>query len=169
MATMTVKNAAGADEVVEKPLAPGRAAAAASRPVTLSTEDYAAIDGIEAAIGAGNTLLTAIDGHIDGVEALLTAIDGRVDGLETLIAATNTKLDAVNASGTPAETVAASQATQVLGAARSLSCPCCAHRSLNTSCCARLAAAVRYTRAASRQRSTRLRNTAHGSKRCWYT
>lgn len=41
------------------------------------------VDGIE-------TLLTAIDGHVDGIE-------GYVDGIETAIAGTNTKLDAVNA------------------------------------------------------------------------
>lgn len=67
-------------------------------------------DGVE-------TLLTTIDGRVDGIEGLigttnstLTTIDGRVDGLETLIGATNTALgigaatllkaeDAVAASG----------------------------------------------------------------------
>ena len=46
MATMLVKNAAGADETIEKPLAPGRAAAAASRPVVLSEEDKSALDAL---------------------------------------------------------------------------------------------------------------------------
>lgn len=53
MATMTIKNAAGTDEVVEKPLAPSRAAASASRPVVLSNEDALAL----AEIIAGNTAI----------------------------------------------------------------------------------------------------------------
>jgi hypothetical protein len=51
MATMNVKDAAGVTVAVEKPLAPGRAAAAASRPVALSSEDKASLDAISAAIG----------------------------------------------------------------------------------------------------------------------
>lgn len=43
MTTMNVKDAAGSTVAVEKPLAPGRAAAASSRPVVLSTEDLAAL------------------------------------------------------------------------------------------------------------------------------
>jgi len=57
MATMDVKDATGATVTIEKPLAPGRAAAAASRPVALSSEDAAFLDGIEAS-------LTSIDGHV---------------------------------------------------------------------------------------------------------
>ncbi len=37
MATIDVKDAAGATVAIEKPLAPGRGAAAASRPVALSS------------------------------------------------------------------------------------------------------------------------------------
>jgi hypothetical protein len=47
MATMNVLDAAGGTVAVEKPLAPGRAAAAASRPVALSNEDAAFLDGLE--------------------------------------------------------------------------------------------------------------------------
>jgi hypothetical protein len=43
MSTINVKDATGATVAVQAPLAPGRAAAAASRPVVLSTEDLAAI------------------------------------------------------------------------------------------------------------------------------
>lgn len=50
MATIDVKDASGATVAIEKPLVPGRTAAASSRPVALSTEDYAAIDGIEASL-----------------------------------------------------------------------------------------------------------------------
>lgn len=68
----------------------GRAAAAASKPVALSTEDLAAIDGLEAGIAATNTLLTTQAGYLDGVETAvastntkLDTIAGHVDGLET--------------------------------------------------------------------------------------
>lgn len=110
MATMNVLDAAGSTVAVEKPLVPGRAAAAASRPVALSNEDAAFLDGIE---GQLTTLATKLDsviaavdgleGFTDGIEGLigttntnLTTIDGRVDGLEGLLASTNTKLDTLN-------------------------------------------------------------------------
>lgn len=46
MSTITVLDADGNPDTLEKPLAPGRAAAAASRPVALSTEDKTAVDAI---------------------------------------------------------------------------------------------------------------------------
>jgi hypothetical protein len=52
MATIDVKDAAGVTQTLERPLAPGRVAAASSRPVVLSTEDLAALNAISAAIGA---------------------------------------------------------------------------------------------------------------------
>lgn len=52
MATMQIPNFAGGAETVEKPLAPGRAAAASARPIAFSTEDLAAINAITAGIGA---------------------------------------------------------------------------------------------------------------------
>lgn len=57
MATITVKDAANLDVALEKPLVPGRALAAASRPVVLSSEDLAVlgaiVDAIEASGGGG--------------------------------------------------------------------------------------------------------------------
>ncbi len=62
MATINVRNATGEIEAIEKPLPPSRAAAAASRPVALSTEDKAALDAL--ATGAkqdtGNATLASI-------------------------------------------------------------------------------------------------------------
>lgn len=43
MATINVLDAAGSTVALEKPLTPGRAAAASSRPIALSTEDLAAL------------------------------------------------------------------------------------------------------------------------------
>jgi hypothetical protein len=51
MATMNVLDAAGATVAVEKPLTPGRAAAASSRPVALSTEDKAVLDALSTILG----------------------------------------------------------------------------------------------------------------------
>jgi len=49
MATISVLDALGATQAIEKPLPPGRASAAASRPVALSNEDSAALTAIGAA------------------------------------------------------------------------------------------------------------------------
>ena len=83
MATMTVKDAAGSSQTIEKPNANGRVAAAASRPVVLSTEDLAAIAAItaklisapatEAKQDALNTLITTQNGYLDGLEASATS------------------------------------------------------------------------------------------------
>lgn len=139
MAQISVLDASGDSQNVELPNANGRAAAAASRPVAISTEDLAAINAI-------TTAITTLSGHVDGLEALATALNGYVDGIEGLLggtlvvngsgvtqpvsaaslplptgAATSAKQDdtiaAVNALvGTEYETVAASQTTQSIGA-----------------------------------------------------
>jgi hypothetical protein len=64
MATIDVKDAGGSTVAIEKPLAPGRAAAASSRPVALSNEDFAVLDGLE-------TVLGTIDADTGGI---LTAV-----------------------------------------------------------------------------------------------
>lgn len=58
----------------------GRAAAAASKPVVLSTEDLAAVNAI-------TTAVTALNAYLDGLE-------GYTDGIETLIGTTNTGVGA---------------------------------------------------------------------------
>lgn len=114
MTTMNVLDKDGATVAIEKPLAPGRAAASVSRPVALSNEDAAFLDGLETAIASTNTkldtvitALSTLDGHVDGLEGftdgletaiaatntLLTTQAGYLDGVEAAIASTNTKLD----------------------------------------------------------------------------
>ena len=61
MATIDVKDAGGSTVAVEKPLAPGRSAAATSRPVTLSTEDKTAVDLINTKLDTAITALQIID------------------------------------------------------------------------------------------------------------
>jgi hypothetical protein len=50
MATINVLDAAGSTVAIEKPLTPGRAAAASSRPVALSTEDKADLAALVTAV-----------------------------------------------------------------------------------------------------------------------
>lgn len=52
MTTMNVLDADGEIVAIEKPLSPGRSAAAVSRPVALSTEDLAAITGMSGKLPA---------------------------------------------------------------------------------------------------------------------
>jgi hypothetical protein len=94
MVTMNVKDAAGATVAVEKPLAPGRVAAASSRPITLSSEDLTVLQAISTALGA-----TALDlgQGTGGSRTLRVAVDGA-------------QLD-----GNKYETVAASQSNQIMG------------------------------------------------------
>jgi len=70
---------------------------------TLLTLIQGNVDGLEACCAATNVLLTAIDGHVDGIEGLitttntiLTTIDGHVDDLEACCAASNVLLSAIN-------------------------------------------------------------------------
>jgi hypothetical protein len=61
MATIDVKDAAGSTVAIEKPLVPGRAAAASSRPVALSNEDKAVLGAITDAVwSSGDGTLIAL-------------------------------------------------------------------------------------------------------------
>lgn len=60
MSTMNVLDAGGATVAIEKPLTPGRTAAATSRPVALSNEDLAAVNALATALATANTALAAI-------------------------------------------------------------------------------------------------------------
>lgn len=140
MATMDVKDAADQTVIIEKPLTPGRAAAAASRPVVLSTEDSAALAAILAKLIASPataahqvTEQALLQGIIDAVEAIpggggggdasaanqvtgnaiLTAIAGYVDGLEAKDYATQTTLAAVLAKIIAAPATEAKQDTLI--------------------------------------------------------
>jgi hypothetical protein len=57
MATMNVKDAAGATVDVQLPLAPGRVAAASASPVTIATEDLAALTAIKTSVDASAAAL----------------------------------------------------------------------------------------------------------------
>lgn len=68
MATITVKDANDQNVALEKPLAPGRAAAAASRPVALSSEDLSVLESIvEAPTPAGTNTIGKVDHTTTGI------------------------------------------------------------------------------------------------------
>ncbi|TGQ95430.1 hypothetical protein EN851_07890 [Mesorhizobium sp. M8A.F.Ca.ET.208.01.1.1] len=92
--TIDVKDANGNIVTIPTPSTAGRASAAASKPVTLSNEDYAAIDGIETAIASTNTKLDTL--HTD----LATTLAGLVDGLEGILGTTSGAAVITDANGT---------------------------------------------------------------------
>lgn len=111
MATIDVKDAAGATVALEKPNGNGRQAAAGSRPVALSTEDLAALNAITAKLSADpatQTTLAAILSALGGTLTVAGTVNANLPaGLatsakqDTLIAkdfATQTTLSAVLAA-----------------------------------------------------------------------
>lgn len=104
MATIDVKDAANVTVPLEKPLAPGRAAAAASRPVVLSSEDFAALSptpGRAAAAASRPVVLSTED------LAAISAIGG---------GGGSSNVTVVGSAFSEYETVAASATDQALGA-----------------------------------------------------
>lgn len=90
MATIPVKDANNTTVDLEKPLAPGRALAAVSRPVVLSSEDLAAlaaiVDAIEASSGGGGG-------------GSVTIADSAFSEYETVAASATQVLGATGATG----------------------------------------------------------------------
>ena len=81
MTTIDVKDAGGATVAIEKPNANGRAAAAASRPVALSTEDLVKLDAILTKLSADpatQTTLAAILAALSSVAVTGPLTDGQL-------------------------------------------------------------------------------------------
>lgn len=74
MTTMNVLDSAGLTVAIEKPLAPGRAAAAASRPVALSTEDIAAVGALTETAPASDTASSGLNGRLQRIAQRLTTL-----------------------------------------------------------------------------------------------
>lgn len=74
MATIDVKDATGATVAIEKPLAAGRAAAAASRPVVLANEDLAAVGAVTETAPATDTASSGLNGRLQRVSQRLTSM-----------------------------------------------------------------------------------------------
>lgn len=92
MATIDVKDANNATQAIEKPLGPGRANAANSKPMALSTEDKTSLDSITTAISNGASLSIPAGANMIG-----------------------------HVGGTDYETVVASASDQIMGASGALS------------------------------------------------
>lgn len=90
MATINVLDAAGSTVAVARAADTGRAAATASLPVVMSTEDKTALDAAVTDLAAIEVLLTTQNGYLDGLEALIGATNSQLpaalgagDGLKT--------------------------------------------------------------------------------------
>jgi hypothetical protein len=91
MTTMNVLDAAGVSTAVEKPLTPGRAAAASSRPVVLSTEDIALLGPVTETAPVTDIASSGLNGRLQRIAQNITTLIG-----STLAVATH----AVTQSGT---------------------------------------------------------------------
>ncbi|MGE0290284.1 MAG: hypothetical protein AB7P16_28715 [Bradyrhizobium sp.] len=74
MATIDVKDAAGATVAIEKPPTPGRAAAAASRPVAIATEDFAALGATNETAPASDTAASGLNGRLQRIAQRCTSL-----------------------------------------------------------------------------------------------
>lgn len=74
MATINVKDAANTTVAIEKPNANGRAAAASSRPVAISTEDLAALGSLTETAPANDTASSGLNGRLQRIAQRLTSL-----------------------------------------------------------------------------------------------
>lgn len=103
MATINVTDAGGAEVALERPLPPGRAAAGASKPVALSTEDLAALNAVTAAL----TPLATAAGQASGNTTLADLLAGQADlASDAGLAAIATLLTGITSALAPAATAA---------------------------------------------------------------
>jgi hypothetical protein len=114
MATIDVKDAAGSTVAIEKPLIPGRSAAATSRPIVLATEDKAALDAL-----ATQTTAAAILAKLIAAPATEAKQDTQITALGAV--ATETTLASVLAKIIAAPATEAKQDTALTTLASILS------------------------------------------------
>lgn len=86
MATMNVKDASGATVAIEKPLAPGRVAAASAKPVALSNEDSQALADITAKLITSPATTARQDEARDILNAI-ASLDGTIAASQAAMAA----------------------------------------------------------------------------------
>lgn len=115
MATIDVKDAADNTVAIERPLAPGRGAASASRPVVLSTEDKTALDAIATAANqtAQSTLFGGVSETAPGTDTASSGLNGRLQRiaqrLTSLIALLPSSLGSKTSANSLAVVVASDQ------------------------------------------------------------
>lgn len=98
MATIDVKDAAGTTQTIQQPNANGRAAAAASRPVVLSTEDDAKVPALGQAAMAASTPV-AIASNQSAVPVQHSARTARGRQVTTITGTSETTIVAAGSSG----------------------------------------------------------------------
>jgi hypothetical protein len=134
MATITVLDSGGSPVAIEKPLTAGAAAAAASNPVTLSTENVAQVGATNETAASTDTATAGLNGRLQRIAQRLTsliAVFGIGAGTEAAAVRVTLPTDGtgkvglnsgtalvgrVKPEGDEYETVAASQTAQALGA-----------------------------------------------------
>lgn len=99
MATMNVKDAAGATVAVEKPLAPGQAAMAASRPVVIASDQTAIPVASHNVTNAGTF---AVQATLAAETTKVLGVTRTADGSGNLLTSTSNALDVNIKSGVPA-------------------------------------------------------------------
>lgn len=93
MAQITVKDGTAVNVSVELPLAPGRAAAAASKPVAISTEDFAALGAVNETAPASDTASAGQNGRLQRIAQNITSLIAKFTlGAGTASAALRTTL-----------------------------------------------------------------------------
>lgn len=117
MATINVLDATSNVVALEKPLVPGRAAAASSRPVALSTEDLAALSPVGRAAAAASRPVAL---STEDLAALSQPVGRAAAAASRPVVLSTEDLSALSLSSLTAlmskyETVAASASNQVLG------------------------------------------------------
>lgn len=108
MTTIDVKDAEGATQTIQQPLAPGQAAMAASRPVVIASDQTAVAvkeaDGANVTLGAQADAAAASDSATGSVQALFKRLLGRVTSFMALFPSSltgsgNFKVAVVEGSG----------------------------------------------------------------------
>lgn len=124
MSTAPIRDGNGNLVTVELPPSPGRAAAAASRPVVLASEDFAALGALAETAPGSDTASAGINGRLQRIAQRLTSLIallpsslGAKTGANSLsVVPASDAVHVVRAQGRDHETIPASQTDQMLGA-----------------------------------------------------
>lgn len=112
MATIDVKDAADLTVAIEKPLVPGRAAAASSRPVATSNEDFAELQGTNTATTAINTRVGIVTEAAPATDTASSGLNGRLQRVAQRLTSLIALVPAALGSAAAAASLAVTQSTE---------------------------------------------------------
>lgn len=113
MATIDVLDATSATVAIEKPLAPGAAAASASRPVTLSTENVAVLGATNESAPGTDTAASGLNGRLQRIAQNITSAITHLSTLAGAIASSRMAVNPISGqAGVAAGSGSASATTQ---------------------------------------------------------